>query len=175
MLKFQKSASPTESLQGEKDLFHFDVSAALVRRAAVPAKKGAAWKDTADQWVVTVTQRECGNAVSLDYWSGYGCRAFKAGLARDTIAFYETSIPVEPTAASILSCIGMEWQSLADLPNEEGAALDDLAAESGFEKPSEALGALRGLRANADKVQALLRNTGVQEADFAAWASELSA
>lgn len=162
--------APTATFQGEKDLFHFDVSCVLVKRADIWAlPKGAPWKDSADQWRVTVTQREYGNKIEMDYWTGHGHRQFPGkDIANPrTKPWYELSRTVEPDAKGILYSLAMDYSSFRDLPADEGKALDQLAEESGCTKPSEALDLLRGLRQSADQLRQLLRNTGILPDEFA--------
>jgi hypothetical protein len=154
--------------RGGKDDLHFDVTSTLVKRAPDNSPRGTDWKIASDQFLVTVTQREYGNTQTFDYWAGIGNRKVTHGRAYAT--------PVMPKANSFLYSIASDVSTTLELPAETGAAMDHLADEMGaFDKPSDALRLVEGLRANVDKVKALLRNTGMTLQDFAEWQEELDA
>ena len=157
----------------------FTVDAYLVRRATMP-KKGQDWKDGADQWSVRVLV-ECNGSqrgyAEFEWYSGVGLRAFPRNKpAHNTVAFYEESRPIKPSAKDFLPPIGHALRTALDMPRDDEAAMDYLESEFGHEgKASALLAMVRDLRTTHDKVAKMLAQSGLSVEDFTQWAEGLDA
>jgi hypothetical protein len=169
----------------------FHVSAELVRVAPLGRRaKGAEWKDSADQWRVTIVCRKhVGGLVvfsefgrmTLDYWTGTGNRKDSNGTRipfnrRDYNHDSYRFRPVHPSANDMLICIGSDWHTAEEMPRDDGAAMDSLAADglaSPDGKPSETLAMVRALRKIHDDIGHMLQGSGIAPAGFAAWCATL--
>lgn len=158
----------------------FLVSANLVRTADL---KATAWPGQADSWRVTVDCTKGGQMV-LDYHTGIGHRVLRSdsGMTvtakrlptRPTVWEWDRSVPVHPSARSVLGCIASDWQAAEEMPRGDAGAMDYLQSEFGHDvKGSDLLRFVYALRKIHDDVAAMLRGSGVTPAEFAAWASEL--
>lgn len=84
----------------------FEIDAKLARPAAI---NGRDWKDSADQWAVTL-YRGNDSAVTLDYWTGVGHRKFIDGhnAVRPSFLDVLTSTANKPSAFDILDSLVMD-------------------------------------------------------------------
>lgn len=169
------ATNPTAVFTTDRESFHFDVSASLYCLADPKADPRADWKASADQWHITVTQREYGNTVGFDFWTGIGLRAFPPKPTGVTL--HTHSIPKAPEASSFLSSIGSEVLDASTMPYDDLKALEWLDEEGLAEdaKPADALRMVRAFRVNRKKVATLLANTRLTVEEWAEWASELEA
>ena len=134
-----------------------EVSVNFVVKAA-PVEFARTEKET-DTWSVSVSSDKI--TVSFPYKAGTGHREIDNRTG--------DRIPAEPFAANIMSSIGSDISSFLNLPNDESAALDEIASEWGMDKPSQCIAILRSLRGIADKVNSLISAYGVSLSEFTEW------
>lgn len=86
---------------------------------------------------------------------------------RMTVHDWEHSYPVAPSARDLVISLGSDAITLLDMPAGDLAAVDYMASEFGYTKPSECVELVRSLRELSDKLTALLAGTGITLESFA--------
>lgn len=122
-----------------------------------------------DKWRVVIGTPYKSEAMTLDYHTGTAHR----DKAR---SWEDHGRPITPKAKDVLYAIGSDCSTARDMPRDEAAALDYLAAEFGYGdagKPSDTLRTVRSLNKTLDDVRDMLRGTGVDADHFIDWAQGL--
>jgi hypothetical protein len=150
-----------------KEPIKFTLQATLVRAAANPKEQ--------DHWSCVITSDYPGS-MTLDYRMGVGHRkGYKQG--RMSVYDWERTRPVAPNIRYVLASVGMDYQAAQDMPWDEADACDHMAAEGLADgtKPGDVLRMVRAIKAQADKLESLLKHTGIDAQHFADWAQGLDA
>lgn len=131
----------------------FKIDAKLARPAAI---KGQDWKDSADQWAVTLYR---GNdfAVTLDYWTGVGHRKFPKG-SNMSIYDIENSVANKPCAFDILDSLVMDAHGHIEARDWEYPE-DYYMEELGYESIKTAREVMQGCKNSFN----LLKRLGLDE------------
>lgn len=134
-----------------REVLHFDMQALKIREP-VKAKSGD-WKETATHWRILLTQREYGNSMALDYFTG-----ILAGPAE---------------IGGVLTCIALDASMAQEMPEDDCEAMDHYESNFGpADKASEVLRIVRAVRETREKVKGLLANTGIAMDEFISACSE---
>lgn len=134
-----------------REVLHFDMVAVKVQEP-VKAKSGD-WRETATQWSVALSQREYGNTMTMDYFTG--------------------SLAGPAEIGGVLTCIALDASMSDEMPEDDFAAMDHYESNFGScDKASQVLRVVRGVRETREKVKRLLANTGITLDEFIAKCSE---
>lgn len=153
----------------------FRIDAKLARPAAI---NGQDWKDSADQWAITLYR---GNdaAVTLDYWTGVGHRKYPAGCMRaETMACalhlnpsifdIEHSVANKPCAFDILDSLVMDSHCHIEARDYEYPE-DYYMSELGYESVKTAQDIAQGCKNSFN----LLKRLGLDESAIYTLTAEL--
>ena len=144
----------------------FRIEAKLARPAAI---NGRDWKDSADQWAVTL-YRGNDSAVTLDYWTGVGNRKYPKGsnFMRRTIYDIENSVANKPSAFDILDSLVMDAHCHIEARDYDYPE-DYYMSELGYESVKTAREVMQGCKNSYN----LLKRLGLDESAMYTLTGEL--
>lgn len=122
-----------------KPFLGVEIFSTLQKPAKINSKE---WKESADQWCVILKSEK--GETALDYWTGIGHRTKPKGNPL-SIAAIEDSQAIPPECADVLYSLLSDSQIYIEARDSLEPS-DEIAANLGYEKPSEAREVFEGCK-----------------------------